>query len=136
MSTVQQDVRFETLERVQQMNSGHHLEAATSPGVIIAAGPGIHPSGGDPTRVDPATLPSLGSVLDVTPTVLYLRGLPVGSDMDGRVMQGILDPRLLRERPFEVVATHETGDAEAREELDPALEREMIERFRSLGYVK
>lgn len=45
-------------------------------GILVAAGPGIRQGG----RLTGASL------LDVTPTVLTLLGLPVGRDMDGRVL--------------------------------------------------
>jgi predicted AlkP superfamily phosphohydrolase/phosphomutase len=49
-------------------------------GVLVVAGPGI-PVG--------ETLPDL-SVLDVTPTILALLGLPAAEDMDGRVVEELL----------------------------------------------
>ena len=137
MSAINQTVRFESLERVRQMNSGHHLEAARSPGVIIAAGPGIrHDRSSDPSRVEPSSLDALGSVLDVAPTLLYLRHAPAGKDMDGGLLDRILDPRFLQDHPFETVETHESiGEAPDPEAFDEGMDEEMIKRFRALGYV-
>jgi predicted AlkP superfamily phosphohydrolase/phosphomutase/tetratricopeptide (TPR) repeat protein len=50
-------------------------------GMFVAAGPGI--------RRD--ELVGSASLLDVTPTLLSLYGLPVGRDMDGRVLAAIYD---------------------------------------------
>ncbi len=51
-------------------------------GVMIMAGPGIKKGG---ERISGA------SVLDITPTLLALFGLPVGKDMEGRVLQAVFE---------------------------------------------
>ena len=136
MAPINLDVPFERLERVQQMNSGHHLEAAASPGVLVAAGPGIRRTGADPGSVVAADLESLGSVLGITPTLLYLRGLPVGRDMAAGPIEPLLADALLSGRPVEWIETHEhSGRDHDAGALDPEMEREMMERFKSLGYL-
>ncbi|MHC4429812.1 MAG: alkaline phosphatase family protein, partial [Planctomycetota bacterium] len=59
-------------------------------GIFLAAGPGIRRG----ARVEGA------SVLDLTPTLLYYLGLPVGKDMDGKVLTGIFE----EESPISYVA--------------------------------
>jgi hypothetical protein len=79
----------------------------------------------------------MGSVLDVTPTLLYLRHSPVGNDMDGGLLEKILDPQYLRDHPLESIETHESAGArEEGDSLDQAMEEEMMERFRALGYIE
>jgi len=39
------------------------------------------------------------SVVDITPTLLYLMGLPLGQDMDGNLIFGILEEALSRSQP-------------------------------------
>lgn len=51
-------------------------------GIMVMAGPGIKKGG---ERISGA------SVLDVTPTLLTLFGLPVGKDMEGRVLNAVFD---------------------------------------------
>jgi predicted AlkP superfamily phosphohydrolase/phosphomutase len=51
-------------------------------GVLVAAGP--------PFR--PGAAPAQATLLDVAPTILHLLGVPVPDDMDGRVLNEILDP--------------------------------------------
>ena len=53
-------------------------------GIFVAAGPGIK---------EDALLHS-ASILDVAPTILSLYGLPIGRDMDGRVLTGIAEEEL------------------------------------------
>jgi hypothetical protein len=51
-------------------------------GVLVASGP--------PFR--PGATPAQANLLDVSPTVLHLLGVPIPDDMDGRVLSEILDP--------------------------------------------
>jgi predicted AlkP superfamily phosphohydrolase/phosphomutase len=50
---------------------------------------------------------ALGSIVDVTPTVLYLLGLPVGRDMDGYARTDLFDRRFTADRPITFVPSHE-----------------------------
>ena len=54
-------------------------------GVFIAKGPGFRPG---------ATLGADANLLDVAPTILRLLGVPVPSDMDGRVLTEVLSPSI------------------------------------------
>ena len=61
----------------------------TGEGFLIAAGPQIR-SGG---RVEG------GDILDVAPTLLHLLGLPAPEEMDGHVIDALIDPDALAEHP-------------------------------------
>jgi hypothetical protein len=76
--------------------SGTH-EAAPD-GYFLAVGDGIKPG---------ATL-TRGSVLDIAPTVLYLMGLPVARDMEGRVLTEILDDEFARAHPVALIPSYES----------------------------
>jgi hypothetical protein len=67
-------------------------------GVLLVAGAGIRP-GATPARA---------SVLDVAPTLLYLLGLPVARDMEGRVLTEILEPAFARENPVTFIPSYES----------------------------
>jgi tetratricopeptide (TPR) repeat protein len=76
------------------------------------------------------------SILDVTPTVLALLGLPPARDMPGRV----LDEAFVGELGGERVATYENaGDSEDRAVAtateDDAVRRAQLEHLESLGYL-
>ncbi len=81
--------------------SGTHVAAASHaagpPGVLLAFGEGIRPG---------ATLAG-ASVLDVAPTLLYLLGLPVARDMEGRVLTEMLEPGFAREHPVTFIPSYE-----------------------------
>jgi predicted AlkP superfamily phosphohydrolase/phosphomutase len=67
-------------------------------GLLLAVGDGIR-AGGTLRRA---------SVLDVTPTILYLMGLPVARDMDGRVLTEIVDDDFARSHPVTFVPSYES----------------------------
>ncbi|WP_428387679.1 alkaline phosphatase family protein [Mucisphaera sp.] len=96
-------------------------------GIAVAAGPGIQPG----SNVYGASL------LDVTPTILHLLGLPIGADMDGRVWSEILaDPR----QPDRVLSWEsiDGDDGQHPEEAraDPGVEASAVRQLVDLGYIE
>jgi predicted AlkP superfamily phosphohydrolase/phosphomutase len=77
-------------------------------------------------------------IIDVAPTVLYLMGLPVPDDMDGRVLVEALDEEFVEANPVEF----ETVEADAEATADDKQgftqdESELIaKRLQALGYIK
>lgn len=124
----------------ENTNSGGHPDAP--PGVLVAAGKGIRPAGLDAAAIAalaPGDLPLIGTMFDVTPSVLVLAGLPSGRDMDGEVLEDLMDPAFLAEHPPARVGSHDT-DAWLKERpnqlLTPEAEEERLEQLRSLGYIE
>jgi len=76
--------------------SGTHADAPD--GFLLAIGDGIR-AGAQTERA---------TVLDLAPTVLYLMGLPVARDMEGRVLTEVLEERLLREHPLTYIPSYES----------------------------
>jgi predicted AlkP superfamily phosphohydrolase/phosphomutase len=79
------------------------------------------------------------NVLDITPSILALFGLPTARDMDGRPMAGGIDPKLVRRIEGETrLPTYETGRATAsgQEPERSPVDDELRERLRSLGYIQ
>lgn len=77
------------------------------------------------------------SVLDVTPTVLYLLGLPTGEDMDGHVATELIAPEFLRAHPVQTIATYEEGRfVGAQHVARSPMDEEMKDRLRRLGYIQ
>jgi predicted AlkP superfamily phosphohydrolase/phosphomutase len=76
--------------------SGSHEDAP--PGLLAMAGDGIRAG----AVVDDATL------LDVAPTILYLMGLPVGRDMEGRILTELLDEAFIRAHPVTFIPSYES----------------------------
>jgi tetratricopeptide (TPR) repeat protein len=99
-------------------------------GIFLAVGPGIRRG----ARVEDAT------VLDPTPTILHYLGLPVGKDMDGKVLAEIFQPASLETHPITYVASYEAeGEAPAPPGIEDYGEAELAENvaaLEALGYVK
>ncbi len=55
------------------------------------------------------------TLFDVGPTALYLLGLPVGRDMDGRVLTEAFSDELRRGRPVAFIPSHDEGSRMAAE---------------------
>lgn len=96
-------------------------------GVLVLHGPGLRKG----VRLDQA------SVFDIAPTLLYMAGVPVGRDMEGRVLrdafeEGTPDP--------EFVESYEDPQWKALrqqriEQLVTTQDPEIMEKLRSLGYI-
>jgi len=96
-------------------------------GLIAMRGPNIK---GD-ERIYGATL------LDVSPTILTLFGLPVGEDMDGRVLVQAFNeaPEVTRIPSWEQVPG-ECGMHPADLRMDPAAAQAVLQQFVALGYIQ
>jgi predicted AlkP superfamily phosphohydrolase/phosphomutase len=114
---------FEVADFVEDMKlSGtHRLE-----GVVMLSGNGI--KSGYTIRN--------ASLVDITPTLLYVMGSPVGGDMDGSVLTECFEAGHLSENPIRTVESRDndvplpgTGN---KEDMPDAVR----ERLRALGYVK
>ena len=74
------------------------------------------------------------NLFDVTPTILYLMGLPVGRDMDGKVLIDAIDKEFLKKYPLEYISSYETLVKKEIINVESRRDRETVERFRALGY--
>jgi predicted AlkP superfamily phosphohydrolase/phosphomutase len=97
------------------VSSSHRMN-----GIFIASGGGIKPAGEF----------SGAQLIDLAPTVLHAMGLPVPTDMDGRV----LTEALADARPVEYSGTSESG-AQATDGYSEEEEAQVIERLQDLGYI-
>jgi predicted AlkP superfamily phosphohydrolase/phosphomutase/tetratricopeptide (TPR) repeat protein len=96
-------------------------------GIFVMAGPGI--------KKDESLLGV--SVLDLTPTVLTLCGLPVGADMDGEVVTSAFeDPPEVKTIPSWEDVPGNDGRHPAHTRLDPVAAAEALEQLVALGYIE
>jgi predicted AlkP superfamily phosphohydrolase/phosphomutase len=78
-------------------------------------------------------------IIDIAPTVLYLMGLPIPSDMDGRPLLEAIEPEFVSSRPPEYEHVGEPDRLAERRENDSFTKQEeelVAERLRSLGYIE
>jgi predicted AlkP superfamily phosphohydrolase/phosphomutase/tetratricopeptide (TPR) repeat protein len=96
-------------------------------GVVCMKGPHIRQD----ERIYGATL------LDVTPTILTLLGLPVGEDMDGRVLvQAFEDPPQITRIPSWEREPGECGMHPSDLRMDPAAAQAVLQQFVAMGYIQ
>ena len=76
------------------------------------------------------------SVLDITPTLLALYGLPVGDDMDGKVLMRAFEhpPEVATIPSWDEVPGND-GRHPPHTRLDPVASREALEQLVALGYI-
>jgi predicted AlkP superfamily phosphohydrolase/phosphomutase len=93
-------------------------------GIFIAHGPSIRPRP-----------PDNAQITDLAPTILYLLGLPVPRDMDGRVMTEILDPVRVAAQPVTYDAS--AAAAQAADYHFSEEEAKLVrDQLRALGYIE
>ena len=74
--------------------------------------------------------------IDVAPTILYALGLPISSELAGRPLLALLEPAIVQKFPVREVPTYGPRRARSAVRHGQALDEEMVERLRSLGYVR
>lgn len=79
---------------------------------------------------------SEASLLDITPTLLYLESLPIGRDMDGRVLFKAFDPKFIKTHMPTLVASHDKGYRQKGEPASSEMDQEILDDLRSLGYIQ
>jgi tetratricopeptide (TPR) repeat protein/predicted AlkP superfamily pyrophosphatase or phosphodiesterase len=119
-------IRSEKTVDIRKAHLDHEHE-----GIFVAAGPHIRRG----VQLDDA------SVMDVTPTLLTYLGLPVGKDMDGKVLTPLFDEAFLAAYPIRYVASYEEPQAQERAPriAEGVEEEELAETFAALdalGYVE
>lgn len=93
-------------------------------GILVASGPHFQKG----VELDEV------SVLDVTPTLLYLFGLPSARDMDGRIVTEALDPEFVAEHPPQYIQSYET-ERRISSITRSSADEQVREQIRALGYV-
>lgn len=88
-------------------------------GILTVLGPGVKPG----VRIE-------ASVYDIAPTILYLKGLPVGADMDGKpLIEALTSPKPVRTALYARMR-HQKGLG------NKELDKKKLEELKSLGYIK
>src|SRR5262249_7501289 len=109
-----------------RIDRGRAAEWHSPVGVLAMAGPDVR-RGAD-----------LGaaSILDITPTILALLGLPAARDMDGQPLTEAFTPGFAKAHPVAWIDTY--GGAKAEDDgtlVASAGDDELVEKLRSIGYI-
>ncbi len=129
------DHGFRTFEEEGGLRGDH-----SGLGALLLRGPGIRAGydGMRPLEALASALHGRPRVHDVLPTILYLQGLPVSEELEGRVLYRWLEPGLRRRQPELRLAAYAPVARGSGAEADalPEEEAEYRERLEALGYVE
>ncbi len=142
---------------VKQNNSGNHAPR----GIFIGVGPAFRRANVLPLLADSPytdvltyvtgyigrleglyrTLRILGVLdpytsIDITPTVLYMLGLPYSTEMEGVLMERVLAPELLRSRDVTLIETYDFLETPRGREREGTDSEKALEQLRALGYIQ
>jgi hypothetical protein len=122
-----------TLASLQSGRQGNWLAMLIAqPGRITSSSPGLLAVAGTPAGVGETTAPPTS----VAPTVLHALGLPIAGDLPSGPALDLFSESFLAKYPVRAVATYGTRQPLPRSSGSQALDQEMVERLRSLGYVR
>jgi hypothetical protein len=129
---------YEFLDRllaplVDDRRPGSVVALVSDPGRSAMRGPGVLALTGAGVR---AGAREAGTGADVAPTVLYLLGIPVSRELAGRPRTGLIDAVFAARVPVRAVDTYGARTVGPRPAGSAPLDREMLDRLRSLGYVR
>ena len=94
-------------------------------GILAARGPGLQSE----ARIS-------GTVLNVAPTILHALGIPTARELEGDVLRDLFTADSLTEFPIRYVDSYGLRGAVSAVRGDAPLDREAIDRLRSLGYIR
>jgi type I phosphodiesterase/nucleotide pyrophosphatase len=105
----------------------------TEPGRVAASAAGLLGASGSvaATRVDVQA-----REVDAAPTILHTLGIPMSRELAGAPLLTLLSPDFVRRYPIRQVSTYGRPSVQTSDRSGQPLDQEMIDRLRSLGYVK
>jgi predicted AlkP superfamily phosphohydrolase/phosphomutase len=127
--TVAPDVVLKTIPRLEleQSESNTRANARHLPnGILLMRGKGIRPG----RKIDGA------QIMDLAPTILYTMGLPVPTDMDGKVLESAYQESVLLEKPISVDSVELSEPAVQDMVYSPEEEEAIRQRLGDLGYLE
>jgi hypothetical protein len=77
-----------------------------------------------------------GDMVNVAPTVLYALGVPLSHELAGQHLATLFESSFVTRHPPRFVDTYGAPDVVIAPRAGQPLDQEMIDRLRSLGYVK
>jgi predicted AlkP superfamily phosphohydrolase/phosphomutase len=105
---------------------GHSSMKSPPDGIVILAGPSFRKN----HRIEGATL------LDITPTLLYLQNIPAAKDMDGKILLSAFTPEFVKQNLPRTIASHDSGPRKKGEAQESEMDQEILEDLKALGYIQ
>jgi len=101
-----------------------YLSQHEKEGFFLASGPGIKKRNSTSSEI-----------INIMPTILYAMGLPIPSDVDGRVIEEIFEESHLKEQPLQIYSANNAVTLEEKKELDEEELAALKEKLKGLGYL-
>jgi hypothetical protein len=76
------------------------------------------------------------TTIDITPTILYLLGLPNSTEMDGVLMERVLSKELLKRRSINTIESYDFIKSPIVQDIEVEDPEETLEQLRALGYIQ
>jgi len=105
---------------------GHSNMYTPPDGIVILSGP-LFRSG---AQIQNASL------LDITPTLLYMEGIPLGRDMDGKPLFNAFRPEYVKTHPPRLVASLDQGFRQQGEPASSEMDEDILDDLKALGYIQ
>lgn len=105
----------------------------TQPGRVAASAAGLLGASGSviATRLDVQA-----RAVDAAPTILHTLGIPISRELPGAPLLALFSPDFVRRYPIRQVSTYGRPTVQTTDRSGRPLDQEVIDRLRSLGYVK
>ena len=113
---------------------GELTVVVTSPGRVQASAPAILSISG--AVANDRAQDAVARPTDVMPTVLHVLGVPISRELQGRALVELLSADFARRYPVRAVNTYGRPAIKQAPRGGTPLDQEMIDRLRSLGYVR
>ena len=120
-----------TADLVANAATGWTVALVTQPGRVSRPGDGLLALSGAPA----STARTAAPVVAITPTLLQVIGVPIARDLAGRPA-GLFTAAFVHDHALLDIATYGARTASNRPGGGKPLDKEMIDRMRSLGYVR
>lgn len=115
------DHGFNLVDDVKHPRGWHDRNA-----IFFAAGGPIRPG---------ATIQGTGRLFDVTPTVLALLGVPIAEDLEGRVLEELIEPEWLEAHPIAKIRTYGKHERERLPSSGSSSDEDIAARLQQFGYM-
>jgi Type I phosphodiesterase / nucleotide pyrophosphatase len=118
---------------VDDSRAGAVVALLTDPGRATSRGPGLLALTGGAIRIGARRS---GRAADVAPTFLYLLGIPISRELPGHARLDLTDDSFASQVALRTVATYGRRIVAPRPAGSTPLDQDMLDRLRSLGYVR
>lgn len=112
-------------KRGRKLDLGAHTGEHAQNGILIAKG----------ENIKKGSIIREASILDIAPTILFLKQLPVPIDMDGKVLEEIFDVKFLKENKVSYVDPKIDKKASSNFEYSEYEKQAIKKRLKDLGYL-